>query len=197
MKRLAEAKIPTPWGKMHMTSYGPTMETPNPHLALKHVDLKDTENVLVRVHSECITGDIFQSLKCDCGEQLHKSLELISKSGGILIYLRQEGRGIGISNKLHAYQLQDEGFDTAEANVKLGFKVDERDFADAITILKDMGISSIRLLTNNPEKVKAFNDSGITVTKRVPLVMKPNKDNLAYLKTKKDIMGHFLSQDPD
>lgn len=148
---------------------------------------------LVRIHSECITGDVFGSCKCDCGSQLEQSMALIAAEGGVLIYLRQEGRGIGLANKLKAYALQDQGYDTVEANVKLGLPVDDRDYAVAFQILKHMGIENIRLLTNNPSKVAAITHYGINVAERITLVVEPTDENRAYLKTKQEKLGHLLA----
>lgn len=146
---------------------------------------------LLRIHSECITGDIFGSVRCDCGAQLKKSLELIAQEGGVLIYLRQEGRGLGLKNKLIAYELQDQGYDTVDANLKLGLPVDDRDYSMAYQILKSLGINSVRILTNNPKKLSGLEKYGIHVAERISLVM-TTSDNLSYLKTKQDKMGHFL-----
>jgi 3,4-dihydroxy 2-butanone 4-phosphate synthase / GTP cyclohydrolase II len=147
---------------------------------------------LVRVHSECITGDLFGSLKCDCGEQLHQSLHAISREGGVLIYLRQEGRGIGLANKLKAYALQEQGFDTVEANRQLGLPVDSRDYEVAFEILKYLGIERIRLLTNNPEKIAALSGYGVVIEERISLESLPTEENLSYLKTKQEKLGHWL-----
>jgi len=150
----------------------------------------------VRVHSECMTGDVFGSYRCECGEQLHLSMDYISKEGGLVIYLRQEGRGIGIINKLHAYVKQDQGFDTAEANKVLGFGYDDRTYEDAIAILHDLEIQEINLITNNPEKIKALDDDQyIKVHKRIALEIKARKENIGYLKTKKEKFGHQLDID--
>ena len=148
---------------------------------------------LVRIHSECITGDVFGSCKCDCGSQLEQSMALIAAEGGILIYLRQEGRGIGLANKLKAYALQEQGFDTVDANVKLGLPVDDRDYAVAFQILKHMGIENIRLITNNPSKVAAITHYGIHVLERIALSVEPTDENRAYLKTKQEKLGHLLA----
>lgn len=150
---------------------------------------------LVRIHSECITGDVFGSCKCDCGSQLQQSMALLSEQGGILIYLRQEGRGIGLANKLKAYALQEQGYDTVDANLQLGLPVDNRDYAVAFQILKHMGVDVIRLLTNNPSKVAAISQYGITVSERISLAVEPTDDNRAYLKTKQEKLGHLLAID--
>ncbi len=162
------------------------------HFALVKPAKESGKSPLVRIHSECITGDVFGSCKCDCGAQLEQSLSLIAKEGGVLIYLRQEGRGIGLTNKLKAYALQEQGFDTVDANVQLGLPVDSRNYGVAYQILKHMKINAIRLLTNNPHKVDALNHYGIQVTERVPLVVLSTPDNQSYLKTKQEKLGHFL-----
>ena len=158
------------------------------HLAL--VIGEPVDNTLVRIHSECLTGDTLCSSRCDCGSQLKKSMELIGREGsGVIVYLRQEGRGIGLWNKLRAYALQDNGVDTVEANHQLGFRADERSYEIAVYILKDLGLKKIRLLTNNPDKIEGMNRS-IEVSERIPLTVKPNKHNRKYLQTKKEKMGH-------
>lgn len=162
------------------------------HFALFKAPPVSDKAPLVRIHSECITGDVFGSCKCDCGAQLEQSLAIIAAEGGVLIYLRQEGRGIGLTNKLKAYALQDEGFDTVDANVQLGLPVDSRNYGVAYQILKHMGITSVRLLTNNPHKVDAMTQYGINVTERIPLLVASTPDNKMYLKTKKEKLGHFL-----
>ncbi len=163
------------------------------HLALENLSLSGNQVPLVRIHSECLTGDVFGSVKCDCGHQLDESLSLIAAQGGILIYLRQEGRGIGLANKLKAYALQEQGFDTIEANHRLGLPIDDRNYVVAYQILKYFGIESIRLLTNNPIKIKAMESFGIKVEKRLALEIEPNKESQRYLKTKKEKMGHLLT----
>lgn len=192
MKKQSEAIIPTPYGDFRMLAYADEENDKMPHIVLLHVDLKIDENVMLRIHSECLTGDLFGSKRCDCGEQLHKSLEILQQEKGVLIYLRQEGRGIGIINKLKAYQLQDKGLNTIDANIHLGFEPDERDYEVASKILKDLAINQVKLLTNNPDKIDGLNEYGIIVQERVPLIISPNKDNEDYLKTKKDLMGHLL-----
>jgi 3,4-dihydroxy 2-butanone 4-phosphate synthase/GTP cyclohydrolase II len=165
------------------------------HFVLVKPPLYGNRVPLVRVHSECITGDVFGSCKCDCGKQLESSLEQISAEGGILIYLRQEGRGIGLANKLKAYALQEEGFDTVEANIKLGLPVDDRDYAVAYQILKYLGVESVRMLTNNPLKIADLERYGIAVVERIPLEIEATEDNCNYLKTKKKRLGHLLTID--
>lgn len=192
MKKLADAWLPTRWGRFKIVTFGKSKEQYSPHIALVHEDFDPEKTITIRMHSECLTGDVFSSLRCDCGEQLHRSLEIIARDGGVLIYLRQEGRGIGISHKLDAYELQDKGLNTLEANVHLGFEPDERDYNDAVQILKDLGISQIRLLTNNPEKLEALKRQEIKVVERVPLMSESNSENEKYLEAKKKWMGHLF-----
>lgn len=187
-----EALIPTDWGPFLMKAYSMNSKDPMPHLVLIKQPLDTNLTVNVRIHSECITGDLFRSNRCECGEQLYKSLDYISENGGVLIYLRQEGRGIGIINKLHAYEKQDEGFDTAEANRQLGFHADNRNYSEAIHVLHELNITNVNLLTNNPDKVSAFENTGINIVSRIPIQINPKVDNLGYLKAKRDIFGHFL-----
>lgn len=163
------------------------------HFALVKPPLFGNRVPLVRIHSECITGDVFGSCKCDCGKQLAHSLSLIAEEGGVLIYLRQEGRGLGLANKLKAYALQEQGLDTVEANVKLGLPIDDRDYAIAYQILKCLGIEALRLLTNNPKKIASIEKYGLKVTQRIPIEMDPTNENMRYLKTKKEKLGHLLS----
>lgn len=190
--RQAEALIPTPWGNYNLLAYASTPEEWMPHLALVNENIDLTKPVLIRIHSECITGDLFSSKRCDCGEQLLAAMDKISNENGILIYLRQEGRGIGIINKLKAYQLQDLGLDTVEANLHLGLSIDARDFNIALSLLHDIGVKKVRLLTNNPDKIEIFNQSDIELVERVPLVIIPNAKNRDYLQVKKERMGHIL-----
>lgn len=165
------------------------------HFILTKASSFSNQVPLVRIHSECITGDVFGSCKCDCGSQLKQSMALIGEAGGILIYLRQEGRGIGLANKLKAYALQEQGYDTVDANLQLGLPVDDRDYAVAYQILKSMGVDVIRLLTNNPSKVAAITQHGIKVSERISLAVEPTDDNRAYLKTKQEKLGHILAID--
>jgi len=192
MKRQAEAIVPMEYGVFKIIAYAEDDRDPTPHLAVIHEHFDKSQPATLRIHSECITGDIFHSHRCDCGEQLSAALSLAAENGGLVIYLRQEGRGIGIINKLKAYNLQDEGMDTAQANTHLGFEADARIYNDAIYILKDLGISQVNLLTNNPEKVKAFDGSGIQVISRLPIIVPPRSENLKYYETKRDFFGHSL-----
>ena len=190
--RRAEALIPTPYGEFRMVAYSAEPEDYAPHLALVHPNMDPSGDVIVRVHSECITGDLFGSKRCDCGEQLSRSLRIAAAGKGIVVYLRQEGRGIGIINKLKAYQLQDTGLDTIDANIHLGFEIDARHYEVAQGILADLGVSRIQLLTNNPEKVEAFGTGPVEVVRRLPIIVDPVAENTGYLKTKELLMGHFL-----
>ncbi|MCK5801686.1 MAG: bifunctional 3,4-dihydroxy-2-butanone-4-phosphate synthase/GTP cyclohydrolase II [Lentisphaeria bacterium] len=185
-------KLPTPAGPFDLHCFVSKTDG-REHLALVHGEVKGKENVLVRVHSECLTGDVFHSQRCDCGEQLHAAMhQVIQEGAGIIVYMRQEGRGIGLANKLHAYHLQDRGLDTVDANVKLGFPPDLREYGIGAQILLHLGVSSIRLLTNNPKKLVGLEGYGITVTGREPISVQPNESNLHYLETKKERMGHML-----
>lgn len=163
-----------------------------PHIALVSEGFDPSKPVAVRIHSECITGDVFASRRCDCGEQLVGSLHIAAERGGVVIYLRQEGRGIGLINKLKAYNLQDLGLNTADANTHLGFDVDARQYDAAIYILQDLGIQQVELITNNPAKVEALRRSPVEVTGRIPLIIPPQPDSRFYLQTKQDLMGHLL-----
>jgi len=195
MIRQGNATIPTPWGTFNMHAYADNPAELSPHLALVHENYKPSESTLLRIHSECLTGDLFGSKRCDCGEQLTNSLAMIAKEkeGGILLYLRQEGRGIGLINKLKAYNLQDDGYNTADANTHLGFKEDGRQYDVALEMLKDLGIKKVRLITNNPLKVAAIADStDIEIVDRVPLVVPTKEENEYYIQTKKEVFGHFF-----
>ncbi len=192
-KQQAEALLPTDWGNFIIAAHSDDSGDYTPHLVLRHPEMDPTTTVAVRIHSECITGDIFHSKKCDCGEQLHKSMEFITADKGILIYLRQEGRGIGIINKLRAYRHQEKGLDTIQANEALGLESDYRKYDIAGSILQSLGIKKVKLITNNPEKLSGLLESGIKVVERVPLIIQPTSESEGYLKTKKDVMGHLLS----
>ena len=190
--REVEVVLPTKFGDFKMAAFSDEIEKKE-YIAVFKGDLQGKEDVLVRLHSECLTGDVFGSKRCDCGDQLHKSLESINEKGeGLLIYLRQEGRGIGIYNKLKAYNLQDQGHDTVEANHLLGFKDDLRDFAVAAQIIKDFDIKSIEILTNNPKKIESLEKYGIDVKKRIDSETEPTTENKKYLETKRDKMGHYI-----
>jgi|SRR5699024_6425706 len=192
MEKLSEAYIPTDYGNFKMIAFGDHPDEYSPHLALISEKTEKDGPVLVRIHSECLTGDIFGSHRCECGEQLHASLERIGKEGGILIYLRQEGRGIGLIHKLKAYKLQDQGMDTVEANLHLGFEPDERHYDVAVQILHLLEIKEINLLTNNPDKVEAIRDSNIRLIGREPLIIPTKESNKNYMNTKEEYFGHIL-----
>lgn len=187
-------KMPTEWGEFDMIAYT-QIDTGDHHLALIKGTWEPNEPILVRVHSSCVTGDIFGSCRCDCGPQLHKAMEIVQKAGkGVIIYMNQEGRGIGLINKLKAYHLQENGFDTVEANLKLGFKMDQRDYGVGAQILRDLGVSKMKLLTNNPTKRAGLIGYGLEVVENVAIEIAPNPHNENYLKTKRDKMDHTILQ---
>ena len=192
IERQASVRLPTPWGEFTAIGYRELISGKQ-HLALVHGDITDREEVLVRVHSECVTGDVFGSLRCDCGEQLHHALEQITaEEAGVVLYLAQEGRGIGLLNKLRAYELQEQGLDTVDANLELGFAPDMRDYGIGAQILSDLGLTSIRVLTNNPRKIVGIEAFGLTVTEEVPIEVAPQEHNVDYLRAKRDKLGHRL-----
>jgi len=190
--RQSGTTIPTPWGEFKMIAYADVKGEKMPHLAMVHKDFDPSKPVLLRMHSECLTGDLFGSKRCECGEQLDYAMKKAAENGGVVIYLRQEGRGIGLINKLKAYNLQDKGFNTVEANTHLGLEIDSRDYEAAVTIMKDLQINSVDLMTNNPLKIKAIESSDIKVRKRVPVIIPPKRENYGYLKTKEEVMGHMF-----
>ncbi len=200
IRRVATADIPTAHGEFKLYAYestdtdGENVETDKTHIALTKGDIADAAPILVRVHSQCLTGDVFGSLRCDCGEQLEVALQTIEKEGrGVVLYMRQEGRGMGLKGKIRAYQLQDsDGLDTVEANEHLGYPADLRDYGIGAQILADLGVRKMRLMTNNPQKVKGLDGYGLEIVERVPLKTKPNPFNRRYLETKRSKLGHLL-----
>lgn len=192
IRRKVTARIPTHYGTFQLMLFAGNRDDKQ-HLALVMGDLHDGENVMVRVHSECFTGDVLGSLRCDCGQQLDRALNMIARAKrGALLYLRQEGRGIGLLDKLRAYNLQDEGYDTVEANLELGHQADERDYTAAALILRDLGIRSVKLITNNPKKIRELRGLGIAVNQRVPIEVPARPENFDYLRTKVQRMDHLL-----
>jgi 3,4-dihydroxy 2-butanone 4-phosphate synthase/GTP cyclohydrolase II len=192
VERGGQARLPTPFGEFTAVGYRSVIDGKH-HLALVMGEVDGTEDVLVRVHSECLTGDVFHSLRCDCGEQLHAAMQIIGNEGrGVVLYIAQEGRGIGLLNKLRAYELQDNGRDTVEANLELGFPADLRDYGIGAQILVDLGLTTIRQLTNNPKKIAGLEGYGLKVVQQVPIEVPPGSENLRYLQTKRDKLGHKL-----
>lgn len=193
IRRMAEAKIPTTYGGDFKIVVYENDADDWQHIALVKGDITADDEVLVRVHSECLTGDLFGSERCDCGDQLHRAMAMVAREGkGVIVYMRQEGRGIGLVNKIKAYALQEQGQDTVEANLALGFKPDLRDYGIGAQILVDLGVRKMKLMTNNPKKIVGLEGYGIEIVKRVPIEIDPNENNIRYMKTKQDKMGHLL-----
>jgi 3,4-dihydroxy 2-butanone 4-phosphate synthase/GTP cyclohydrolase II len=192
VQKVAEAKLPTRFGEFIAVAYKSSVDA-NEHIALVKGDISGDSPVLVRVHSECLTGDVFGSLRCDCGDQIELAMQKIDEEGkGVFLYMRQEGRGIGFHNKIRAYALQDQGMDTVEANIALGFPADLRDYGIGAQILADLGLHNIRLLTNNPKKVVGLESYGLKIVETTPLIALPNPYNVHYLQTKQKKLGHCL-----
>ncbi len=197
VQKVVVTRLPTRYGSFQLHLYQGTIDKKE-HLALVKGEIKSDDPVLVRVHSECLTGDVFGSARCDCGEQLHRAMEMVEKEGsGVILYMRQEGRGIGLVNKIKAYKLQDDGNDTVEANEKLGFKADLRDYGIGAQILVDLGIKKMRLMTNNPKKIVGLEGYGLEVVERIPIEIEPNAINHKYLETKRDKLGHLILDSED
>jgi 3,4-dihydroxy 2-butanone 4-phosphate synthase/GTP cyclohydrolase II len=192
VRKEAEANLPTEFGPFRIVGFSSTTSDEE-FVALVKGEIKPHQGVLVRIHSQCLTGDVFHSLKCDCGPQLKRAMEMVQAEGsGIIVYQQQEGRGIGIVNKIRAYALQDEGADTIEANLRLGFDIDHRQYDQCAEIIKLLGAKRVRLMSNNPDKVRALRDAGVEIVERVPLEIKPKAPAFKYLITKKEKMGHLL-----
>ena len=194
VERVVSVRLPTEYGDFQAVAYRETL-TGKQHVALVKGDVEGKEDILVRVHSECLTGDVFHSRRCDCGEQLERALARIEEEGeGVLLYLAQEGRGIGLMNKLRAYELQEQGLDTVEANIELGFKADAREYGIGSQILADLGLTTIRVLTNNPKKISGISGFGLEVVSQEPIEVEPNDENREYLETKRDKLGHTIGR---
>ncbi len=195
LKIQAESNVPTEYGEFRIMAFSELESDWMPHMAIIAKDTDFSQPVNVRFHSECITGEVFHSIKCECGLQLNEAMKFIHEKGGIIVYLRQEGRNIGIINKLKAYALQEQGFDTVEANLELGLPADDRNFDIAIEMLNLLNVKSVNLLTNNPEKLRFVKESNIILNKRIPLQMDSTKESEGYLKVKKDYFGHLLDDE--
>ncbi len=196
IEKVSSATLPTEYGEFKVVTYATEFTGNMPHVALVKGNVEGMEDVLVRVHSECLTGDVFGSRRCDCGSQLHTAMRKIEKEGvGVILYMRQEGRGIGLENKIKAYHLQDQGLDTVEANEKLGFAPDLRDYGIGAQMLVDLGLHKIRLMTNNPKKIIGLEGYGLEITDRIPVEIEPQDENYHYLETKRDKMGHLILKD--
>ena len=193
IEKIAEIVLPTKWGDFKAITYSSTIN-PETHIAFVKGEVRGKKDIPVRVHSQCLTGDTFGSQRCDCGQQLDTAFNLINKRGqGVLLYMAQEGRGIGLCNKMKAYELQDKGLDTVEANIELGFEADIRDYGIGAQILSDLGLTTIQLMTNNPKKIVGLEGYGIKITKILPIIIEPNKNNIKYLSTKKSKLNHMLN----
>ena len=192
VRKITESRLPAAYGEFRLVLYENPLNPEQPHIAMISAKAFDPDNALVRVHSECFTGEVLMSTRCDCRDQLAEAMQKIAAEGGAIIYLRQEGRGIGLAEKIRAYSLQDQGYDTADANIKLGHQPDERDYMIAAAILRDLGIRGIRLMTNNPDKEFSLKDAGILVKERIRIEIQPGDNNRNYLKTKKVRFGHHL-----
>jgi 3,4-dihydroxy 2-butanone 4-phosphate synthase/GTP cyclohydrolase II len=192
IEKAAEIILPTKWGDFTAATYRSIINSET-HIAFIKGEVSGGKNILVRVHSQCLTGDTFGSMRCDCGDQLDTAFNMINKKGrGVILYMAQEGRGIGLCNKMKAYELQDKGMDTVEANLHLGFDADLRDYGIGAQILSDLGLSTIHLMTNNPKKIVGLEGYGLKITKRIPIKISPNKNNKKYLSTKKQKLDHML-----
>jgi 3,4-dihydroxy 2-butanone 4-phosphate synthase / GTP cyclohydrolase II len=193
VEKVAEANLPTKFGNFRIAGYK-SLTSDEEFVCIFRGEWDENIAIPVRIHSQCLTGDVFHSIKCDCGPQLQRAMETIAKAGrGVIVYQQQEGRGIGIINKIRAYALQDQGADTIEANTRLGFEIDAREYHQCVEILKDLGVRKIKAMSNNPEKLQALRDGGLEIVERVPIEFKPSKDTQKYLSVKKFQMGHILN----
>ncbi len=193
VRRVAETKLPTPYGDMMILAYK-AENYPDEHIAIVKGEIEPEIPTLVRVHDQCVTGDVFASMRCDCGEQKDRAMKMIAEQGGVFLYMRQEGRGIGLHNKLRAYELQDKGYDTVDANIALGFPADQREYGIGMQILRDIGVRKMKLITNNPAKRAGLEAYGLEVVERIPILTEPNPHNVRYLDTKRQRMGHLLDE---